>query len=313
MKKSSCKIILSINEPKELLENFEKFKNIPKISLDINYSTIILDDKDKKVFKETNKNYLAQISYFYSDILLDQSSNINTLNINGLVKDIFFYISSNNNNNIIQNDILYNEYLKNYELYINDPKLFKITNQALFIIFNNIEEEIKNLSNRILLFTKNNILSKIDFKFLIYLDERYLQYLNEDLNNRNVFHYKKIQIMILYVLNIYKNKITNNESNVKSLSLFINGQQITPELSGNYFNDVIPYLKGYTLKDNYYVYSFGCNSKIKQPNGHLNFKAINDFQIKTVLNENISEAKLKIYTKEYKVIQFKDDKAKILL
>ena len=312
MKKSSCKVILSINDPKELLKNSDKFKNIPKISLDVNYSSIILDEKDKKIFKENNKNYLAQISYFYSDILLGQSRNINTLNINGLVKDIFFYINSNERNNIIENDIIYKKYLENYDIFKNDPKLYKITNQSLFVIFNNIEEEIKNLSNRILLFTKNNILSKIDFKFLIYLDEMYLQYLNEDLNNINIFHHKKLQILILYILNIYKNNITNNEANIKSLSLFVNGQQITPELSGNYFNDVIPYLKGYTLKDNYYVYSFGCNSKIKQPNGYLNFKTINDFQIKTVLNDNISEAKLKIYTKEYKIIQFKEDKAKIL-
>ena len=64
----------------------------------------------------------------------------------------------------------------------------------------------------------------------------------------------KIQVLLIYVLNIYKNIITNNQSNLKSLSLFVNGQQISPELSGNYFNDVIPYQKGYTLKDNYYVY-----------------------------------------------------------
>ena len=306
------KTFVKMDRRLKLLKNSDKFKNIPKISLDVNYSSIILDEKDKKVFKENNKNYLAQISYFYSDMLLDQSRNINTLNINGLVKDIFFYINSNERNNIIENDVIYKEYLENYDIFKNDPKLYKITNQSLFVIFNNIEEEIKNLSNRILLFTKNNILSKIDFKFLIYLDELYLQYLNEDLNNRTIFHHKKLQILILYILNIYKNNITNNEANIKSLSLFVNGQQITPELSGNYFNDVIPYLKGYTLKDNYYVYSFGYNSKIKQPNGYLNFKTINDFQIKTVLNDNISEAKLNIYTKEYKIIQFNDDKAKIL-
>ena len=312
MKKSSCKIILTINDPKELLENFNKFKNIPKISLDINYSTIILNDKDKEMFKENNKNYLAQVSYFYSEILLDNSKNINTLNINSLVKDLFFTVNSKNSNNILINDIIYKEYLENYTIYIDEPNLLKITNHSLFVIFNNIEEEIINLSNRILLFTKNNILSKIDFKFLIYLDEIYLQYLNEDLNNRNVFHHKKIQVLILYVLNIYKNIITDNQSYLKSLSLVVNGQQISPELSGNYFNDVIPYLKGYTLKDNYYVYSFGYNSKIKQPNGHLNFKAINDFQIKTVLNDNISNAKLNIYTKEYKIIKFENDTAKIL-
>jgi hypothetical protein len=81
---------------------------------------------------------------------------------------------------------------------------------------------------------------------------------------------------------------------------------------GKYFNSVLPYQKGYKLLDNYYVYSFGLDSKSPQPNGSFNFKNIEDIYINTILENTDSIKTLYIYTKEYKFFNIENDKCKIL-
>jgi hypothetical protein len=97
------------------------------------------------------------------------------------------------------------------------------------------------------------------------------------------------------------------------ISFTINGTPLIQNLSGKYYNDVVPYFKGYSLYDNYYTYSFGLNSKVYQPNGCLNLKMIDNFNMVTKKNKKFEKASLKIYTKEYKFLKIENDNVKLIV
>lgn len=316
IKNSNCKILFKFNTIENLLVNYKYFSDIPKIEFDINYSTIYLSDEAKLELGNHTKNYLAQVSYNYSDIIMNSERILNHLNINKLVKDIFIKLKYEiSEKNLIQNtDSLFKEYLDSYSLFLNNPRTYRIENLFNYNIFINAAEEINTISNRVFLFKKNSVLSKIDYKFLIYIDEKYLGYINENLNDTNIFHNKKLTILTLYIKNIYNNTFSNKFNNniLENFKIIMNGKDISPMMNGNYYNDVIPYIKGYTLDDNYYVYSFGYDSKIKQPNGHLNFGAVNDITLHTEINKDISNASIQVYTKEYRIININNNKANII-
>ena len=100
-----------------------------------------------------------------------------------------------------------------------------------------------------------------------------MKYINEDLNNITTSYSNKITILTLYFLKTYRNKTIYNIDNglIKALDIKINGNSLGINY-GKYFNSLLPYQKGYKLLDNYYVYSFGLDSKSPQPNGSFNFK-----------------------------------------
>ena len=154
-----------------------------------------------------------------------------------------------------------------------------------------------------------------DTRFIIYLDEKYFGYINEDLNNWISKYSIKIGLLSLYFNNIYKNEeIQSDDPVIETINLKIDGNNLLPTLSADYFNLVNAYLKGYRLLDGYYLYSFCYDSLNSQPNGHLNFKLLNDFQIYTKQNLTNVEGNvnLKIYTNEYRIIEIKNNKAKLI-
>ena len=210
-------------------------------------------------------------------------------------------------------DLWYEEYYTNYSIYTT----LKDTNQTDQIpdyhIFILADYEKSSISNRVALINSNSILAKYDINFIIYLDEKYLKYINEDLNNWTNKFSQKISLITLYFEKIYRNKVIVSDTDIiDTINIRMNGVDLLSTQSAKYFNNLLPNIKGYQLLDGYYMYSFNYNSLDTQPNGHLNFKPIDDIQIYTKLNRTTNNTTLKIYTKEYRVIEFKNNKAKII-
>jgi hypothetical protein len=312
MRNSSLKIKFYINKIENLISNYSNKYTITeyvKPEMDIYYETIYLEKSLVKKFSEKYL-YLAQVSNIYSQNYLTKNNTSFHLNINNVVKDIFFIIEGTKSIKSYDRDIMYNNYLNDLEEFTNGNSKIYTENYKLFTLINN---EINTGSIRINTIKLNNILSQYDIKYILYIDEKYLKYINENLNNISTSYSNKITILTLYFLKNYKNKTIYNVDNgiIQALDVKINGNSLGINY-GKYFNSIIPYQKGYKLLDNYYVYSFGLDSKATQPNGSLNFKNINDVYINTILQNNDGIKTLYTYTREYKIFNIENNKCKIL-
>ena len=311
--KSKLAIKFNINKLSNLLENLGKFDKFVKPKIDILYTTYFLENNLIKELKKDTNFMLIQNCYNYTSSILNIEINTIHPKIYNMVKDLFIVVEDVlfNSNNIYDRDEWFNEYVINYNTYLNNINNNKAED---YLIFKNIDEEIENDSSRIQFIKNKEYFDNYDIKYILYLDDKFLNHIDEDLNNHNSIHSNKITILLLYFKNVFKNEIVYNYPNgfLDRIQVKLNGLSIIPKLSGKYYNDVIPYLKGYTLDDNHYVYSFGYNSKVKQQNGHLNFKLIDDFSLEIDKNTNISRAKIKLYTKEYKILEIKNNKINII-
>lgn len=312
-KKSKIGIKFNINKLSNLLENTGKMDKIVKPKMDILYTTYFLETNLINELKKNTEFMLVQNCYNYSSSILNNEIETVHPKIYNMVKDIFIVVEDVflNSNEIYNRDEWYNQYVINYNIYLNNINDNKIED---YLIFKNIDIEVENNSSRIQFINNKEFFDIFDIKFILYLDDKFLNHIDEDLNNHTSIHSNKITILILYFKNIFKNERVNSYPNgfLDKIQIKLNGLSIIPKLSGKYYNDVIPYLKGYTLDDNHYVYSFGYNSKVKQPNGHLNLKLIDDFSLEIDKNSNVSKAKIKLYTKEYKILEINNNKINII-
>lgn len=309
LRKSNIKIKFYTDKLENLITNFSNkydMKTIEKPIIDFYYNTFYLDTELVKKF-DTKYNYLCQISGIYSKYYLTNLVNEYHININGLVKDLFL-VAEGENVILEEQDTIYKKFIEEYNMYINN-ELNRYS--ELYNLFNTINNEIKSGSTRINVVKANEILSQYNIMFILYLDDKYLNYIDEDINIVSSYS-NKITILMLYFINTYRNiKYSSVESGIlDKIDIKINGVNLLPELSGKYYNDVIPYTKGYYLLDNFYVYSFGLNSKSKQPNGYLNMKLIENILIRTTLKNIQKNGELKIYTREYKILELENGKMK---
>jgi hypothetical protein len=147
----------------------------------------------------------------------------------------------------------------------------------------------------------------------MYLDTKYLQYINENLNDANLKYSYKLTVLTLYFTQIYKNEIIKTPTNIiDSLNIMINGMELLPNLPSQYHNYVIPYTKGYTLPDGFHMYGFSFNSLDKQPNGILWMKKLKDFLIYSKQVDVDGNYILKVCAREYKFLKIENQKVKIL-
>lgn len=311
MKKTNVSINFNINSLSNLITNLGIFENNIKPKIDIYYTTYFLEKNLVSELKNSQTFMLAQVCYNYTNYILNNNLTIIHPKIYNMVKDLFIVVDKivYNDNINYDRDTRFSNYKDNYFNYQNNISDKFIIDKKIFDLIGN---ELELGSERINIFKNHSFLSFFDTHYIMYLEEKYLNYINEDLNNFSSVYSKKLTILVLYFKNIFYEIEIPRKQSIDKLTFKMNGINIIPLLNGNYFNDVIPYLKGYTLEDNHYVYSFGKNSKIKQPNGHVNLKLIEDFSIEITKNSNVSKAKLKLYSKEYKIIHFKNDKFVII-
>jgi hypothetical protein len=272
-------------------------------NIDFNYSFLTVDNKILDKFKKTE--LLITNFYYYQNFLLNKTEEYNHISLLSRTIELFFITNTKNDELIYTSSVVkdnwYNEYLSNNP---NDAYIFNI-----------IDAEIKGNYKRYQVLKNNLILKNYNTRFAMYLDEKYLTYIDEDLNDPSLKFSNKITILILYFKNIYKNTIVYTyQQIIDKLNIYINGKELLPELPSEYHNRVIPYNKGYELPDGYHVYSFNYNSLSSQPNGFINMKKVRDFLIYSsqVDINQYKEAKLKVCTREYKILKIDNLMGKII-
>ncbi len=296
MNNSTIKIKFVLNSLSNLIKNNKKseanYTNYVNPSIDFNYSFMTTDKMILDYFK--NKELLISNFYYYQNYLLNKPEEYNHISLLTKVREIFFITKTKDNLPKListkEYDVWYSEYLSNN---INDE-----------YIFNLIDAEIEAKTNRYLIMSSHPIINKYDVRFAMYLDTKYLVYINENLNNTSLKYSYKLTVLSLYFTNNYKNETINTPVNIiDSLNILLNGTELLPELPSNYHNYVIPYIKGMELPKNYHMYGFNYYGLTTQPNGFINMKLIKDFLIYTKQSDINAEYRLKICTREYKVLK----------
>ncbi len=303
MNNSTVKIKFVLNKLSSLMTNYiadSNYTNYVIPSVDINYSFMTVDPQVLAKFNNTTT--LIMPLYYYQNYLLNKAEEYNHISLLNRTIEIFFVTKTTNNTQryttTVEQDNWYKEYLSNN---INDA-----------YIYNLVDAEIQANSNRYKVMSAHPIISKYNVRLAMYLDSKYLDYIDEDLNNLNLKYSSKLTLLSLYFTNIYKNNIIYNEANIINyLNIMINGNELLPELPSEYHNYVIPYLKGYMLPKGYHCYGFNYYSLSFQPNGMMNLKKIRDFLIYTKQSDPTNEYILKICTREYKILKIENRKGYI--
>ncbi len=304
MGKSIVKIKFVLNKLSSLMTNYiseSNYTNYVIPSVDINYSFMTLDPKVLSKFDNTT--ILITPLYYYQNYLLNKPEEYNHISLLNRTIELFFVTKTTNNTQryttTIEQDNWYKEYLSNNTIYS--------------YIYNLVDAEIETNSNRYKVMSAHPIISKYNVRLAMYLDSKYLDYIDEDLNNLNLKYSSKLTLLSLYFTNIYKNNIIYNEANIIDyLNIMINGNELLPELPSEYHNYVIPYLKGYMLPKGYHCYGFNYYSLSLQPNGMMNLKKIRDFLIYTKQSDPTNEYILKICTREYKILKIENRKGYLI-
>ena len=270
-------------------------------SIDFNYTFITVDNKVLDKFKKTE--LLITPFYYYQNYLLNNLEEYNHLSLLSRTIELFFITQTKNDKtnytSSVVKDNWYTEYLSN------NP------NDAT--IFNTIDAEITADSYRYEVLKNHLVIKNYNTRFAMYLDEKHLVHINENLNDQTLKFSNKLTALTLYFQNVYKNEtIYTYQPIINSLNILVNGKELLPELPSNYVNRVISYNKGYSLPDGYNMYSFNFNSLASQPNGFANMKKIKDCLIYSSQNNVNQEYKLKICTREYKILKIDNLMGKII-
>ena len=248
---------------------------------------------------------LIETMYLYQTIILNKKVEYNIIKIRSRIKEFFIAIKNKVVKTTYEYDKWYSSYLTNYENY-NVNKNINIYEIEDYYIFKLIDDEIKNNSNRVTQIKNHPLLKNYDLQYILYLDEKYLKYINENLNNITIPYSNKLTILSLYFKNIYKNnKIETKVDLIKDIQFELNGMGLKSE-SFRYFGNILPYYNGDNIDDNYLLYNISFNALEEQPTGF--FCCSNDmyFGIKTTLNVDDEPVFIKILTNEYKYLNFNE-------
>ncbi len=304
MSRSTIKIKFVLEKLDNLISN--KTSNstytldvIPNI--DFNYSFLTLDNKVLNKFMKTD--LLITPFYYYQNFLLNKVDEYNHISLLNRTIELFFITHTKNDTNNFTSTIVQDDWYKKY--LSNNP------NDST--IFNTIDAEISANSYRYQVLKNHLIIKNYSTRFAMYLDTKYLVHINENLNNPLLKYSNKLTALSLYFTNIYKNNtVYTYQQIIDNLNILINGKELLPELPTTYHNDVIPYFKGMALQKGYHLYGFNFYSLVSQPNGFINMKKIKDFLIYSHQTNTNQEYKLKVCTREYKILKIDNLTGKLL-
>ena len=303
LKNENIKIRFQTEKLKNLI-NSEQFKNYkvsekvkPIIEYYYTYNNMNIRDL------EMIDRKLIETMYIYQNIIINKQIDYNVIKIKSRIKEFFIAIKNKVIKTTYEYDNWLSLYLSNYEKYTNNKSL-SIYEIEDYYIFKLIDDEVKNNSNRVIQIKNHPLLKNYDIKYVLYLDEKYLSYINENLNNLTSPYSNKITLLSLYFKNIYKNnKVETKVDLIKSLQFELNGIGLKSE-SLRYFGNVLPYYNGEKIDDDYLLYNVSFNALEEQPTGFFCCSDNMYFGIKTVLNVTDEPVFVKILTKEYKYLHF---------
>lgn len=261
-------------------------------------------------FRELEKvsRKLIDTMYVYQTIKLGKTQEYNTIKIPNRVKEFYIAIKNKYVETSYEYDSWYSLYLTNYEKYKNQTKESKsIYEIEDYYIFRLVDDEVKNKSNRYNQIINHPVLKNYDAKYVIYLDEKYLDYINENVNNLTVPYSNKLTILSLYFKNIYKNnKIETKVNLIDKIKFDINGINFNVYQEQDYYNKVVPYYTGENIDEDYLLYSLNFTPLEEQPTGFYKFDENRYLGITTILNISTEPVFIKILTKEYKYLVFNE-------
>lgn len=300
IKFKSEKLKVLINE--EQYNDYKISKEVKPI-IDYYYS---YNNMDVRELEKIDRK-LIETMYVYQTIIINKVIDYNIVKINSRIKEFFIAIKNKTIEVSYEYDDWYSLYLSNYEKYKNRDKdnktIYEIED---YYIFKLIEDEVANNSNRVVQIKNHPLLKNYDIKYVIYLDEKYLDYVNENLNNLTLPYSNKITILCLYFKNIHKNiKKEKKVDLIKTIQFELNGLVIKRE-SLNYYAKLLPYYNGEQLDEDYLLYNISFNALEEQPTGFLCCGDNMYFGIKTLLKSNNTPVFMKILTNEYKYIKFNE-------
>ena len=303
MNNSTVKLKLVLNSLSNLINNNKTgYSKYVHPSIDFNYSFMTVDKMVLDYFSKSE--ILLSNFYYYQNYLLNKSEEYNHISLLTKVREIFF-ITKTKQINVNYEYTTTNNYDSWYAEYLSN-------NISDEYIYNLIDAEIEAKSNRYIIMSEHPII-KINVRFGMYLDTKYLVYINENLNNLSLKYSYKLTVLSLYFQNNYKNEVIKTPiSIIDSLNILLNGTELLPELPSSYHNYVIPYLKGRALPKNVHTYGFTYDSLSDQPCGFINMKLIKDFLIYSKQTNTDKEYRLKICTREYKILKIENNKGKII-
>jgi hypothetical protein len=250
---------------------------------------------------------LIETMYIYQTIILNKPIEYNVVKIQSRIKEFFIAIKNKVVKTTYEYDSWLSLYLTNYEKYKNSNKnstsIYEIED---YYIFRLADDEVKNNSNRVTQIKNHPLLKNYDVKYVIYLDEKYLDYINENLNNLTIPFSNKITILSLYFNNIYKNnKVETKVDLINHIQFELNGLALK-SAKFRYYGNLLPYYNGDNLDDDYLLYNVSFNALEEQPTGFFCCSDDMYFGIKTVLNVADEPVFIKLLTKEYKYLKFND-------
>ena len=323
MDESTLTVKINFNKFSELINN--DINNITsklptKFNLRLITDNIILDNNERRNFARFNHEYVIERNVIYGNKYslkyINQHTPTNiSLQLKGLVKDIFFLFKSQktnksyilNSSNEYTRDSVNQEYYdikQLYDTFVKNNRTFSATiptsNLSKFILIDSNLELILSNSELVNKIKNDKILSKFDIDFILYLYYDQLKYI--DNNNKNSTEsfksYLKFTKIKYYFNNVYKNEIiTQQIEPVKSIQLNGNGTSLFSNKHNSYYNYVVPYEKFKTTPDDgTFSYSFALEPTTSQPSGHLNFNILENSSIDVQFDELTTNEHLKLKT-----------------
>jgi hypothetical protein len=303
LQNENIKIKFQTDKLKNLINpnQYNNFKISEKVKPIIEYYYTYNNMKHNELEKIDRQ--LIETMYVYQTIILNKRIEYNVVKIKSKIKEFFIAIKNKVVKTTYEYDNWYSLYLSKYEKYKNKSNI-SIYEIEDYYIFKLIDDEIDNNSNRVSQIKNHPFLNKFDIRYVLYIDEKYLNYINENLNNLTLPFSNKITVLVLYFKNNYiNNKIETKVDLIKNIQFELNGMALKSE-SFRYFGNVLPYYNGENIDDDYLLYNISFNALEEQPTGFFCCSDNMYFGIKTVLNVTDEPVFIKLITKEYKYLFF---------
>lgn len=307
---------MKLTDLSNLIENNTKETKIPNnVRVKLYTDTIILDDKERKLFGEFGHEYLIERFRVKPNQYINKINQKLNLNLTGLIKDVFWIFKSYNTGKnylvkqVKEQDLFvknfesdyskYNLFIKQSRTFINIPTTFS----EMINLFDKIEDEILVGSELVNILDNDVILKRYDKKFILYLYYYYLSYMDIIDDKKRIMKLNKLRHYFVYN---YINKIIEEKvSPVKKLSYRINGKERLSVKDFKYYNCLESMKYESTPEKGIGLYSFSLYPLSKQPSGHINNNILDSSVIDCEMDQEIENQPVIEQTvcREYQILR----------
>ena len=310
-------------------EGIDILKDTPEMTIHLNTDFILLDTLERKLFGSLSHEYMIErFIKFPTNFINNPISDIKSLKLNGLIKDIHFISKPINFPDVsyypevvtnydkryseyVKALNYYNEWIKNNKIYTSiEQQKYNMEIDWLDYITNNLKiyfnltpsqlddntlmntypyYDIKRLINQ---FSKWDIYDTELLRYLYFYELWYIEDIwGQYFNGNKDLGGKLDYLLSMYLKYLYSNKqIVNEISPIESMVIKVDGTDLFAERDYRYFTDVIPYTKfKNSLPTGFYSYTFSLYPLEDQNSGHLNFTHFSNIEL--IVKSNVESFK----------------------